>query len=153
MKRNKGLIVGILIMLIAFSSYIPLYVTMISAMMAMDAAQIVSGAIGDVLGIRSDITRHITADLIVLVMTTVAYLLSLRKIKNEGFSLVVLLSFMVSIFIFGSDLLFQLERMKVVKLDGQFGFYIFEKVANTGIIYPVVGFIYDRYRRKIQLKL
>lgn len=151
MKRNKGLIVGIIVMLIAFSSYIAMYITMIGAMMATSAAQTLSDAIGDLFGISSDITSHITTDLILLGITGIGYLFSLRKIKNGGLSFAVLLAFMVSIFIFGSDLLFQFERMKVVKLDGQFGFYIFEKVANTGILYPVIGFIYDRCRRKIQL--
>ncbi|SIQ08342.1 hypothetical protein SAMN05880573_102230 [Chryseobacterium sp. RU33C] len=57
---------------------------------------------------------------------------------------------MASIFIFGSDLLVQFEAMKVDKLDGQFGFYIFEKAAYTSLIYAVVGLIYDRYKRKLK---
>jgi hypothetical protein len=120
---------------------------MIGAMMAMSAAQTLSDAIGDLFGISSDITSHITTDLILLGITGIGYLFSLRKIKNEGLSFAVLLAFMVSIFIFGSDLLFQFERMKVVKLDGQFGFYILKKWLIR-ILYPVIGFIYDRCRRK-----
>ncbi|NIF05088.1 hypothetical protein F3J23_06495 [Chryseobacterium sp. Tr-659] len=152
MKKNKGLLIGIVAALIAFSSYIPFYITMICAMTAMEAAKNAAEGIRDSLGIRSDITAHITTDLIFLIITGIGYLLSLWKIKNESLSFIILLSFVGSIFIFGSDFLFQFERMGLKKTDGQFGFYIFEKVAATGILYPVIGFIYDQRRRKIQLK-
>ncbi len=144
MKKNKGLFIGIILALVAFSSMI----TMIGALIAMDLAHHTADITDNLFNISSNITLHVVTDLIVLGITGVGYLFSLRKIKNEVFSFILLLFFMAALFVFGSDLLVQFEAMRVEKLDGQFGLYIFEKVKYTGILYPVVGFIYDRYRRK-----
>ncbi|MFS4473115.1 hypothetical protein [Chryseobacterium sp. T20] len=146
MKKNKGLFAGIIAAFIAFSSSI----IMIGALVAMEIAKSTSDVIGDLFTIDSNIKEHLITDLLFLGITGAAYVFSLRKIKNEIFSFIILLVFMASIFVFGSDVLVQLEAMKVEKLDGQFGFYIFEKVAYTSLIYPVVGLIYDRYRRKFK---
>ena len=146
MRKNKGLFAGIIAAFIAFSSSI----IMIGALVALEIAEKISDAIGDIFTIDSHIKEHIITDLLFLGITGIAYIFSLRKIKNEHFSFIILLVFMTSIFVFGSDLLVQFEAMKVEKLDGQFGFYIFEKTAYTSLIYPVVGLIYDRYRRKLK---
>ncbi|MEJ5048914.1 hypothetical protein WH221_03700 [Chryseobacterium culicis] len=146
MRKNKGLLIGIIVALIAFSSAI----IMIGGLVVMEFANNTSKVIGDLFDFDSHITNHITTDLIFLGITGIGYLFSLRKIKNESLSFMILLTFMVSIFVFGSDLLVQFEAMKVTKLDGQFGFYIFEKVAYTSVVYPIIGFIYDRSRRKIR---
>ncbi|MDR4954080.1 hypothetical protein REB14_18030 [Chryseobacterium sp. ES2] len=146
MRKNKGLFAGIIAALIAFSSSI----IIIGALVAMEIAKSTSDVIGDLFTIDSNIKEHLITDLLFLGITGVAYVFSLRKIKNDIFSFIILLVFMASIFVFGSDVLLQFEAMKVEKLDGQFGFYIFEKVAYTSLIYPVVGLIYDRYRRKLK---
>lgn len=146
MRKNKGLFAGIIVAFIAFASSI----IIIGALVAMEIAKDISDAIGDIFTIDSNIKEHIITDLLFLGISGIAYLFSLRKIKNEIFSFIILLVFMASIFVFGSDILVQFEAMKVEKLDGQFGFYIFEKVAYTSLIYPVVGIIYDRYRRKLK---
>ncbi|WP_079241705.1 hypothetical protein [Chryseobacterium indologenes] len=146
MRKNKGLFAGIIAALIAFSSSI----IIIEALVAMEIAKSTSDVIGDLFTIDSNIKEHLITDLLFLGITGVAYVFSLRKIKNDIFSFITLLVFMASIFVFGSDVLLQFEAMKVEKLDGQFGFYIFEKVAYTSLIYPVVGLIYDRYRRKLK---
>ncbi|WP_336702384.1 hypothetical protein [Chryseobacterium indologenes] len=146
MRKNKGLFAGIIAALIAFSSSI----IIIGALVAMEIAKSTSDVIGDLFTIDSNIKEHLITDLLFLGITGVAYVFSLRKIKNDIFSFITLLVFMASIFVFGSDVLLQFEAMKVEKLDGQFGFYIFEKVAYTSLIYPVVGLIYDRYRRKLK---
>ncbi|MEN5307736.1 hypothetical protein ABE425_09495 [Chryseobacterium cucumeris] len=146
MRKNKGLFAGIIVAFIAFASSI----IIIGALVTMEIVKNISEAIGDIFTIDSNIKEHIITDLLFLGISGIAYLFSLRKIKNEIFSFIILLVFMASIFVFGSDILVQFEAMKVEKLDGQFGFYIFEKVTYTSLIYPFVGLIYDRYRRKLK---
>ncbi|KMQ64496.1 hypothetical protein ACM46_09520 [Chryseobacterium angstadtii] len=143
MKR-KGLFIGILMGLIALSSCL----ISIGALIAHELAYNTSSFIGELFSIDSYYAEHFTTDLIFLGITGIGYWLALGKIKNEVLSYVLLLAFMISLFVFGSDLLLQLSSVTMENPDGQSELLIFEKVLLTSIIYPISGLIYDWKRSK-----
>ncbi|RXM38992.1 hypothetical protein BOQ62_14035 [Chryseobacterium sp. CH21] len=130
MRKNKGLFAGIITAIIAFSSSI----IMIVAFVVMETAKNASDSIGNIFTIDSNIKEQMITDFIFLGLTGIAYVFSLRKIKNESVSFIILLIFMASIFVFGSNLLVQFEALKVEKLDGQFDF-IFLKSWPTQLLF------------------
>lgn len=143
MTRHKGLLTGIIIGLIALSTFL----TLIGALIAHEVALNTSNFVGDIFQIDSKISKHLTTDLIFLGLTGIGFCLTLWTIKNQTISFAILLTFMTAIFLFGSDLLLQIDAIRTEKFDAQWGMIIYEKLTWTSISYPIIGLIYDRKRK------